>query len=145
MIDSENASMHIALGPMREATAKLSIAEWLTERVLIPQGYTAAVQRLIEHTDMHLAVVTMLQQAAEVATTAAEGRTVDEATLSALRLSIDVASRLAFGEGASCRCGWDGEGKHMCHRCHLAPGSLRVYQFRHTWGCDQCWATRGGK
>lgn len=55
----------------------------------------------------------------------------------------------------SCRCGWNGEGEHLCHRCGTRPGSLRFlpstlrfslagaqlkFLVRDTWGCDECWA-----
>lgn len=53
----------------------------------------------------------------------------------------------------SCRCGWDGTGDHLCHRCHVAIGSSRLcdlravalagmqvkFQAYETWGCDGCW------
>lgn len=53
-----------------------------------------------------------------------------------------------------CRCGWSGEGDHLCHRCHKVPGVRRFYYDGHpfslagampkfsvneTWGCDACW------
>lgn len=54
----------------------------------------------------------------------------------------------------SCRCGWDGTGDHLCHRCHEAPGALKFYvptmafslagsqpkfSARDTIACDPCW------
>lgn len=54
----------------------------------------------------------------------------------------------------ACRCGWSGEGDHLCHRCGKVPGSRRFYpptlkfslagaqpkfSVRETWGCDACW------
>lgn len=52
-----------------------------------------------------------------------------------------------------CRCGWSGDGQHLCHRCGVRAGVPRyvvtpgtslagmrpkvgVYQ---TIGCDDCW------
>lgn len=54
---------------------------------------------------------------------------------------------------SACRCGWSGEGDHLCHRCGKRAGSLRFYnatavalagaqlkfQVSDTWGCDECW------
>jgi len=52
-----------------------------------------------------------------------------------------------------CRCGWDGTGDHLCHRCGVRPGTRRFQAYvtalagaqmkfgaRETHGCDQCWA-----
>jgi hypothetical protein len=51
-----------------------------------------------------------------------------------------------------CRCGYNGTGEHLCHRCGKVPGSLRFRTYltclagvqtkfgaRDTWGCDNCW------
>jgi hypothetical protein len=53
-----------------------------------------------------------------------------------------------------CRCGWDGTGAHLCHRCGKVPGQQRLYvptfkfslagvqlkfSMAETWGCDGCW------
>ena len=55
---------------------------------------------------------------------------------------------------SACRCGWDGEGAHLCHRCHERPGERRYYiptwlfslagaQMKasavDTIACDACW------
>jgi hypothetical protein len=34
-----------------------------------------------------------------------------------------------------CRCGWTGEGVHLCH----GGVQMKVGAYR-TWGCDACWA-----
>lgn len=53
----------------------------------------------------------------------------------------------------ACRCGWSGEGDHPCHRCHVSPGTRRLYSPRavalagvqlkfevsETNACDPCW------
>lgn len=54
----------------------------------------------------------------------------------------------------NCRCGWDGVGDHLCHRCGTVLGAKRFYNtgnrfslsgkqikftVRETWGCDDCW------
>lgn len=155
-LDPENALTPVALAEMRATTKKLSTHEWLAERVYIPIGYTAGVEALIETAGMHITVVTMLQKALEVSAAMfqkalsvanLDGKPIDEMLepidemLVELRLAIDVASRTTFGTGAHCRCGWSGDGEHMCHRCHSTPGSMRVYQYRNTWSCDPCWAT----
>lgn len=54
---------------------------------------------------------------------------------------------------AKCRCGWTGEGEHLCHRCGIRPGKLRLRAYvtllagvqmklgaRETFRCDECWA-----
>ena len=52
-----------------------------------------------------------------------------------------------------CRCGWDGKGVHLCHRCGKKPGSERFvatgpaslagvqvkFSAYKTWGCEECW------
>lgn len=53
-----------------------------------------------------------------------------------------------------CRCGWDGQGDHLCHRCREASGTRRFYVPRWrfslagvqmkvsavgTIACDACW------
>lgn len=52
-----------------------------------------------------------------------------------------------------CRCGWDGTGEHLCHRCHQRPGTFRLYNTRiaslagvqmkfvarDTHACNECW------
>lgn len=54
----------------------------------------------------------------------------------------------------TCRCGWDGTGDHLCHRCGKEPGQRRLYvptfkfslagvqpklSMAETWGCNGCW------
>lgn len=53
-----------------------------------------------------------------------------------------------------CRCGWNGTGEHLCHRCKNQSGFLRFYdprlvplagmqmkfEMRDTNACDECWA-----
>lgn len=52
-----------------------------------------------------------------------------------------------------CRCGYTGEGDHLCHRCHIKPGSRRFVAYPtalagaqpklgayETNACDECWA-----
>lgn len=53
-----------------------------------------------------------------------------------------------------CRCGWNGEGEHLCHRCGKRAGTRRFYtpspnyslagyqvkaSVLETIGCDECW------
>lgn len=55
----------------------------------------------------------------------------------------------------TCRCGWNGTGDHLCHRCGKRPGARRFYvpsmkfslagnqlkfSAKETIGCDPCWA-----
>ena len=55
----------------------------------------------------------------------------------------------------TCRCGWNGAGDHLCHRCGKVPGTRRLHAqdtpysiagaqpkivLVETWGCDLCWA-----
>lgn len=53
---------------------------------------------------------------------------------------------------SNCRCGWDGNGEHLCHRCHKKPGAIRFLTHltclsgaqmklgaRDTHACDACW------
>lgn len=52
-------------------------------------------------------------------------------------------------------CGWDGVEPHLCHRCHLVPGTVKFYcptmkfalagmqpkfSMRKTLACEECWA-----
>lgn len=54
----------------------------------------------------------------------------------------------------ACRCGWNGIGDHLCHRCGKVPGTRRFYEqpapyslagvqmklsVCETVGCDACW------
>lgn len=51
----------------------------------------------------------------------------------------------------TCRCGWNGEGEHLCHRCGKQPGQRRLIAYvaslagtqpklgaYETWGCEPC-------
>lgn len=55
----------------------------------------------------------------------------------------------------NCRCGYNGDGEHLCHRCGEKPGTRRFYMphkkfslagmqqkfsVKETYGCDKCWA-----
>jgi hypothetical protein len=52
---------------------------------------------------------------------------------------------------ALCRCGWTGDGPHLCHRCGRRPGTRRFicrpvalsgaqlkFGAHETFGCDEC-------
>ena len=54
----------------------------------------------------------------------------------------------------ACRCGWTGEGHHLCHRCHAKPGTTKFYapsmafslagaqlkfSMTNTNACEPCW------
>lgn len=142
--------MPIDLEALREATHRLTMADWLGERARIESGYVKQVLFVIEFADMHKAVVGALINALRLASTEEPAK----AELLQLREAIALAERaLAAPLVPPCRCGWrEGEGEHPCHakQCHR-PGARRLYPpmppqdlsspgMRETWACNECWA-----
>lgn len=153
------ALIPINLDQLRDATHRLAMREWFGESTAtaIYPGYANDVLMVIEFADMHQTVMQALHAAIRAAAednNAHASRSPETDVL--LERALSLAERALQAQLAKpCRCGWDGNDEHLCHRCHGRPGQRQSYQstsefslvagqpkssMRETWACDECWA-----